>query len=273
MNLQYRLIQYVPDMLRQEGRNIAIIAYDGQRAYFKAIGLMDDGTVDLDYYKTIAPHISEDVWAFGEWINWFQDLIALEGHNPEKLNASLNKLEKTGINIIARQGGEVIESDEEEVSFTIQKLYDELVTTPPKPRIESFIERAEQAVILSKITELKGFERDVEVELRYQNSVTPLFLEFPFLLNAEPRTGFKLVQLRHRQIHYVTQQVHDAIYTFQNAVDLDFLKRDRCVVLCDRPTREKERYIAQLSPIAHLIDISGNIEKAGKRIQELSTVG
>jgi hypothetical protein len=272
MSLQYRLIQYVPDMLRQEGRNIALIAYDGQRSYFKAIGLMDDGTIELDYYKTIAPHIASDVWAFGEWINWFQDLIALEGSDIKKLNATLDMLETTGINIIARQGGEVIETEEEEAGSIIQKLYNDLITTP-KPRIQGFNERVEQAITLSKIKERKGFESNIEVEVRYQVTSPPVFLEFPFLLNAQPRTGFKLVQFRNREIHYIREQVHDVIYTFQKAIELDFLKKDRCVVLCDRPTRAKERYIAELSPFAHLIDVSGNLEEAGKQIQDVVDVG
>ena len=256
MNLEYRLIQFVPEPLRNEGRNIAIMAHDGKQAHFRAIGVDASGEIDLESFKTMSGKARDNAWVYREWVGWFQDLRDNEGRDRAELFAILDALEFSNPNFVVRGKGELTDVTPYRFNDALDRLFEELVGHPTKPKQRDFREQINQVLADSFVTRERGFEVDVQVEVSVKGKSRPLMLDFPYLLNGEKRFGFKTVKMRNTTEANLIAQVNDAYFTFERALDLGFLKEGQCIALSERPTDDRQRFAKKLASIAHFVDVS-----------------
>lgn len=255
MMLNYWVIQFVPDPLRGEGRNVAIITHDGERASLRALGLDRNGRVDLGPFTTLAGKHAPSAWVYGEWVRWFEDLSLYEGKSVERLNAILNDVATQGLYFTALPAGTVDTPKSASLEQVTSWLFKRLVGKVKRPLSRIFDSEVEEAITRSKIALRTEFMRDVEVEILAESDAPPTLLRFAFLLDERPRIGFKVVR-PHAGITSYGRQVNDAIYTFDKAVTAGFLERSRCLVFTKKPSGGRVPLIEMLSRSAVVVDVS-----------------
>ena len=255
MRLQYWVIQFVSDPLRGEGRNVAVIAHDGRQAHLRALGLRRNGQVDLSYFEALANRHAPKAWVYGEWVRWFQDLAIHEGQSVERLDAILNEMIANGIHFTALTAGTTDVPKPASPEHAMNWLFERLVGRVRRSPSRTFDMQIEDALARSKIALQTDFMRDIEVEILAEPDAPPVVLTFPFLLNATPRIGFKVVRPYAGVISY-KRQVSDAVSTFDKAVVSGFLERPRCLVLTKKPSGgPKAPLMEMLSRSAVVVDI------------------
>lgn len=255
MMLQYWVIQFVPDPLRGEGRNVALITHDGERARLCALGLDRNGRVDLGPFETLAGKHAPSAWVYGEWVRWLQDLALHEGQSVERLDAVLNDVAAQGLHFTAQPAGTVDAPKPSSPDQAMNWLFRRLVGEVRRPRSRIFDAQVEDALVRSKIALRTEFMRDVEVEILTEADALPVLLTFPFLLNETPRIGFKVVR-PHGGLTSYQREVNDTLSTFEKAVTFGFLERSRCLVFTKKPSVERVPLVEMLSRSAVVVDVS-----------------
>ncbi|RLL51722.1 hypothetical protein D8Y20_08520 [Mariprofundus sp. EBB-1] len=255
--MEYRLIQFSRNPLREEGKNIGVIAFDGSWAGFKAIGMLDGvERAELYGYSSIAgPDYRESLWVFGEWIEWFKSLCMESEGNRERINAELSELENQTLHFISTKGG-YYETTGEHPETALAELFEELVGKPPSGPKEGFKELLEKILHRAEIIFYPEFDRDVEVTIDPENGASPIVFTLDYYLGGEKRVGFKKIRFQNARVAALDAKVNDAIYTFSEAQKTGFLDKERCVVLCDTPSAKRANYIDRLQSVATVIDIS-----------------
>jgi len=270
MNFQYSLIQFIENPWRDEGRNIGVIAHDGSRAYLKAIGVREDGATDVGYFGALSDVAQKDSWVYREWINWFEALINEEGKDFNRLNKAFDQLVPEASKLIVRPGGLLEAPEGSSHKEVLEYLFENLVSAPLKPRINVFGTRVEEIFEKTGLSYRKDFERDVEVEFLATKQSLSFMVKFPFILMNEPRTAFKVVRYRTSRGSFI-RQINDAVFTFERTIANGFLERDRCVILTERPTKDKIGCADSLGRIASVINVTRST--AEKYINEIFTKG
>ncbi|MFN7928935.1 MAG: hypothetical protein U0Y68_13500 [Blastocatellia bacterium] len=268
MNLEYRLIQLIPNLLRNEGRNVAVIAHDGKSAYFRAIGARANSSeVDLAIYRAIPGVPKQADWVYEEWIDWFNDLVSAEGQEAETLFQMLDELETQGKNFVVRGSGVVPNVEEGKSLRHLEEIFQTHVQEPSKPRKQDFQEQVSLLLQAATISQQPGFQENVEVEIM-KDGKKLISLDFPYFLEGEKSFGFKTVKMRHNSETNLIAQVNDAYLTFERAMDLGFLKGSQCIVLSERPTEDRAKFADRLSDIARVVDVNDKdaVNKLGKLV-------
>ena len=252
MNLDYLLIQYIDDQLRCEGRNIGVIAHGEGSAFYRGLGVGPDGTVDSSYFRTFSPRASENEWVYREWASWFQTLAENEGRDPEQFDAIMRELEDSGCSIVARYGGFLEIPEDEDPDQAMDSLFSQVVTVPRRPRRQGFGKRLWKVLEDSGVAARADFHRDVTVEFSPNGAVE--LVGFSFLLETRPRAVFKTVHFAGGRNSYV-RQISDALYSFERAVANGFVSRERCFVLTENLSQERESYLDRLRLFATILDV------------------
>ena len=257
MIVEYRLLQYREYPERQEGRNFALLARVSGRTYVRAIGIKRNGSIDLNYYRAIAPHQIQEHWVFGEWLQWLQDLAVWDAAwNPKKpladeLLASLGAQERQ-IVVTAPRTEEW--PDFHDVDVMLDTLEDRLIGTMTKPPEKPFSEWIEDVLVTSELVYRKGFSREVEVSFDLPGA-KPFITTFPYAITEEPRMGFKSIAF-HGAKKDIQQKVNDALISFHRAVESGFLVKERCIVLTQTIPKVNKIYAEELEELAQLVNVT-----------------
>lgn len=254
MMLQYWVIQFVPDPLRGEGRNVALVTHDGQYASLRALGLDRNGRFDLGPFTTLAGTHAPSAWVYGEWVRWLQDLTLHEGQSMERLDAILNDVAARGLHFSALPAGTVEAPKTADPERATSWLFRRLIRKVRRPSVRTFDAEVEDALTRSKLALRADFMRDVEVEILTKSDAPPMVLRFAFLLEERPRIGFKVVRPHAGTASY-GRQINDAVYTFEEAVTCGFLERSHCFVLTKKPSEGRRPLIEVLSRSATVVDV------------------
>jgi hypothetical protein len=256
MIVEYRLLQYREFPERQEGRNFALLARAAGQTHVRAIGMKQNGSVDLSYYRAVAPRQIQEHWVFGEWLQWLQDLAtwdsAWSSDSPlvDTLFASLAAQERQ-IVVTAPRTEEWPEFHD--VKIMLDSLEDRLIGTMTKPPEKPFSEWIEETLTTSELVYRKGFSREVEVSFDLPGA-KPFITTFPYAITEEPRMGFKTIAF-HGAKKDIQQKVNDALLSFQRAVESGFLVKERCIVLTQTIPKTNKIYAEELEEMAQLVNV------------------
>ena len=253
MNLDYRLIQYVEDSTRGEGRSIGVIAHGEGKAHYRGLGVGKDGTVDSSYFGALSSLAGKNEWVYREWAGWFQSLVENEGKNPDQFDRLMRGLEAPAAGIVARRGGLLEVPEGEDPEKAMDWLFTEVVRTPKRSHKKAFTENLELVLTDSQISDRQDFFRDIEVEFASDSNIGTELVNFSYILEAPPRAVFKAINFNSNRSSLV-RQVNDALYCFERAVANGFVSRDRCIVLAGNISKGN-LYLNQLGSVAHIIDI------------------
>lgn len=262
MILNYYLIQYVEDPFKNEGKNIGVLAYNDDNAYFKALGVDADGAVDSGDFECLSAYARSNAWVYREWGNWFRELTRIErrrvdGQPFDALELVLEDLEHNGHNIVTRRGGCVEVSKDEDPSKVINEIFEALVSKPAKPKMSVFDAGLRKTMEQSEVISRPDYEEDVEVAFDAFNDKPPVTVRFPFLLANKPRTVFKIVRFKTNSASFM-REVNDALFTFEKSIERGFALKDRCIIFTEPAPRDKTIYRDQLARFAHVVDVTSS---------------
>jgi len=250
------IIQYVRDIIRQEGRNIGVMLFLDREARFYALGQVDRQTTDPEPFLAVSRLPSSAGWFYQEWINWFHELAENEGCEPINLQNQLLELDEQGSPFIAKAGGVITIEPEEPPEITLKELFQQVVGKSGKGTKGEFLSRLGALMASLNLRQEPGFVEDAEIEFLPvgQPAVT---LRVPFLIDppSGPRTVFKIVRTKTSADAFL-RQVSDAAHAFRYMSDHGFATRDRCIVLTERASNEKLTQLEYLSSFAHVVSIN-----------------
>ncbi|MCE5360490.1 MAG: hypothetical protein JJ714_05790 [Acidithiobacillus sp.] len=257
MIVEYRLLQFRELPERQEGRNFALMAKAEGQTHVRAIGLKRNGFIDLNYYRAIAPHQSQEHWVFGEWLQWLQDFATWsDAWNPEHpiSDQIFDRIALEGRQITATPSRWEDWPDVNDVNILLDSLEERLIGTMTKPPEKPFSEWIDDVFSTSELAYRKGFARGVEVAFEMPGG-KPFVTTFPYAITEEPRMGFKAIAF-HGAKKDIQQKVNDALLSFQRAVESGFLVKERCIVLTQTIPKVNKIYAEELEELAQLVNVT-----------------
>lgn len=239
--------------MREEGRNIGVLAYNGRWAGFKGIGMADGIRPNLSGYATITGD-SPDIWVFGEWIEWFKSLCRESEGNTERINTELNMLPDHSPQFVATNGG-LADAGGRTPETVLEDLFGQLVGEPRRRGNPIFKEQVREALIRSELWFVPGFEASVEVSLQTDRPEPEVFM-LDYFLEGIQKAGFKTIKFKGARGDALDAKVNDAIHAFLAAQDNGFIERERCFILCDAPCQNRKKHEDRLSSVATLVDVT-----------------
>lgn len=250
------IIQYLKDIFRQEGRNIGVMLVLDGKAQFHALGQVDQKTTDPGPFlqmNRLPPSLG---WFYQEWVNWFHEVATHGYHEPQYLQRLLNKLDEEGYPFIAKGGGVITVAPKEPPEKTLQALMRQLIDKPGK-RNSEFMSRLGALIATLTLHQEPGFFEDVEVEF-LPSGEPPVTVRVSYLIDppsGSPRTIFKIVRTKTSTEAFL-RQINDAALTFRLMEEHGFASKNRCIVLTEEATTEKQDRLKYLSTLAHLVAVT-----------------
>jgi hypothetical protein len=252
MKLACRIIQFMPDPMRQEGRNVAVFGHDGEHAYVRALGLEKSGVVSLAEFASIAGKNAGPNWVYGEWVNWLQDLAGSEGREWPQMNAVLDAVNLRGVQFTVTPES-IIESEDGDPEQAMDWLADRMIDRPRLQAKREFSEQVEDVLSASETRYLPGFIEGAAVDITTVEGAA-LTLRFPYLVDGKSRIGIRLLKPT-KAGRAPTKTVADAIYAFRKGVETGFLERSGCIVLT-APLRDGQAVMDDLASVATVLDVT-----------------
>ncbi len=254
MNLHFHVIQYIDDLLSGEGKNIAVLAHDGQRAHLRMLGI-ENHHLQTGFFSAISRKAHASAWVYREWVEWFQQLVNEDGRDHDAFISELARLE---LGQHLKSTGEIVleMGPEDNLEEAMDYLFDRLVQVPRRPSALAFEDLLNEIFYRSEIIFRKDFQSDVEVELTPVNGGPSVFFEFSYFLSEPKPVGFRTLRFDGRKNQSVWESVNAIATTFERAASIGFLNQNRCVVLCDKFNDSRLSHIKRLSKLAQVLDAS-----------------
>lgn len=254
MSLHFHIIQYVDDPMTGEGKNIAVLAHDGRRGYLRMLG-MEKYRLRTGFFSAISPKAHASAWVYREWAEWFRRLVNEDGREHSAFMSELTRLEQ-GRHLIATGEGTLEMGPKDSPEEAMDYLFGRLVQVPKRSPALAFEDLLEEVFSQAEIMFREDFHTDVEVELAPMKGGPSIFLEFSFFLSEPRPVGFRTLLFQGSSAKSLEKKTANIVSTFEHAVGLGFLTRNRCIVLCDRVGETERPYVERLSELAHVLDAS-----------------
>jgi|CXWL01.1.fsa_nt_gi hypothetical protein len=253
INLRFYVVQYA-DSLIAKGRNVAVIAYDGWRVYYKALGV-DGNEIKPEYFQSISRKARDSEWVYREWLYWFDSLTKV--HDAQEFNDAIIRLKTNRFGLMVDSEGVVELTDSlVDIAVTMDNLFRQMVRKPRISPIIVFENRVAEIFRRSEISYHNGFINEpAEVEMISEESNDVVTLEFSHLLSGENPIGFSTLVLqgiKHESLSIQTERIAE---NFNNAIRTGFIPSDRCILLCGRFQKKHQEIINQISGVATVLDV------------------
>lgn len=253
MNVRYRLLQFLVDPYREEGRNIGLIAHIGKKVYVRALGVDEDGQADpVIFERLLDDSTKHDAWVYREWANWWRDLVNSDG-GPARVDEALDRVNLRSISMNVTDGGIMEMEDSKDPRQAIDWLYRRVMRAE-----DLFHEQLRRLLVDTSIEKLGGYQADFFVEFPVETGPKRrgVRIHLDFVAGREHPLGFKCVRFRDVEPRELAMAINDAVYSFNLAVRHRYLQRDHCVVLTDTPDdQQREHYHDSVLENARVIDI------------------
>jgi hypothetical protein len=266
-HLHFFIIQYVRDIIRQEGRNIGVMLFLGGESRFQALGQVDRHTADPEPFLTLSRLPQTAGWVYQEWVNWFHDLAENNGREYDDIERDLLALDREGSPFIGKGGGIITVDPEESPEVTLRELFERVVGKRGNGQKGEFLSRLSALVTSLNLRQDPGFMEDVEVQF-LPNGPPPATVRASFLIDppSGEKTVFKIVRTKTSTDAFL-RQVNDAAHTFQLMVEHGFVRSERCIVLTEQASKTKAPSFDYLSSFAHVVTITD--ASAADRLQRI----
>ncbi len=262
--IEYWLIQFVADPIKQERRNIGVIVFGRGEAEFVGIGA--DSKVDIERFRPLAGEAGGDLWVYGEWIGWFNDLCRERGQGILAFRTRLDALEAKGLPFVARHGGEIEPRPGETIKKMAQNLYEELVDEPLSDELTPFEHRVQEIIAAAGLQYLFAFEEQVEVAFPAQREFPDQTVFFDYLLDSSPRTALRCLPMSENRDDFA-REVEHLVAAFRTVAALGFVAKKRCVVLAEPFLEERSSFREQLDKVARVINVNSPL--ASRKLREI----
>ena len=127
MKLDYYIIKYIPDPEGPEWA-IGVVANDGEKAYFRLLGVQGRDKVDLAPICRLSGMDPAHASGYNEWVHWFYSVVENEGANPAGFEKVMTRLRKTGTSITVDPGPSVLVPQGQDPAAIVDRLYAETVS-------------------------------------------------------------------------------------------------------------------------------------------------
>jgi len=226
--MEYWLIQYVADPIRQERRNVGVVvlSHYGMASF---IGIGSEPVVDVECFRPLAGAVGDDLWVYREWVGWFNDICRDAGKDLAEFRQRLEGLEERGLPFVARYGGLMETLPTETVKEVAKSLYEELVEEPVSTQ-GLFESRVEEIVTAAGLRDLSSFEEQVRIEFPAQKEFPGQEVCFDYLVDAPPRTAICRLPM-HVGREAFARDVENAVAAFRTAIALEYVSPARSIVL------------------------------------------
>lgn len=139
MTIQYRSIQLLLDHPLHPATTVAVIAHDGESAYFRAIGVaMNSDDVDLAQYRSIPGVPPEADWVYEEWMGWFNDLITHYGHDATRIFKELDVLQEQSQSFVVNKSGSIAHTEGRSTAECVEEIFQKFVQEQATPSASPF---------------------------------------------------------------------------------------------------------------------------------------
>lgn len=250
MNVTYAIIQYIEDPIRNEGRNIGIIAQGFNHICYRMLGV-NQPNVDVSLFESLSPRVRDCGWIYLEWIDWFEDLVNDKGMTLDKILQIGRALD--GGNIVIKEGGVIDTPMTVYLDEAADYLFSQMVRQPRR-QTGKFADRIDDILKMAKLYYQTGFEKDISVEFQPGNRAS-ITIKLPMVLMEKPRTIFKIINPK-ATMDSLLRQINDAVFTFDTAVSAGFVDKDHCIAITDTAPAPKIQHINRLSDHANLVFLS-----------------
>lgn len=258
--LHFRQIQYIDDFIKDERRNVGVIAYGDEGIFLRFLGQQLDDSIDLSSFSKISKLTKNNAWVFSEWVYWFRCLAEEYKDNQQELRPVLDKLLDDGSPFVA--GNEsVIDIPEHETALNaVNWLSDYLLPKALNKQEDFDFEEALNKFLQRNelIPQRRGFEKKLEIEFTPQGS-SPIKIAVDYAVIDEPNSIFKVLEIKGSE-KQMLKKVNDIVSTFERAVEHGFVTRDNCFLLTNKLPKPElmETVTTPLKRIYKVIDISGD---------------
>jgi hypothetical protein len=253
INLRFYVVQYA-DSLIAKGRNVAVIASDGWRVYYRALGV-DGNEIKPEYFQSISRKARDSEWVYREWLHWFDSLTKV--HDAKEFNNAIARLKTNQFGLMVASEGVVELTDSPvDIAVTMDNLFRQMVRKPRISPIIVFENRVAEIFRQSEISYHNGFINEpAEVEMISEESNDVVTLEFSHLLSGENPIGFSTLVLQGAKQKLLLVQVERLAENFNHAVRTGLMRRDRCILLCGRLHKKHQEIMNQFSGVATVLDV------------------
>jgi hypothetical protein len=278
--VEYRLIQISLDEGREERKNVAVLAWYGNRSMVRAIGVDQRGRVNLLPFERLLPEWQRETAAhYAVWVQCWQEMVARCGGDAALLDKELQReAAHCGGQFTASEGGEIyIEGSEDRSDEAILRQATKELFVEMFSGVEfrgyplDFLDAVDRALRGAGLTRSPQYTRDETIEVaRVGRSSSLLFFPFYLARDGAP-VGIKMLPIAGADWETTSVAANDAILSFDLAVTAGHLRREHCIILSGTPEGHALKMVARLNEAATVIDVFDR--DAGRQLKAASKAG
>lgn len=280
---RYLLAKYIPDLRRQEPRNIGIIVWSPEGLVARFLGEKPDETEAIDG-RSVPPFVTS-LSAYKQWVNYWRTEI----ERPEIKPVSGGKLvakdlpEFTEVlksanrgNFLLADGGLLLDKvDVDELPHVANELFDALVETgtQDEPRDLTLDERCDELLENSKLAFNPHFYNSFRVTCRVTTDAEETFVfNHAYKRNAVERL-YQRVHLPRKRKSFLKKNFHDAAWTFEKVIKAKVIEREGTgALVCVGDEQRSDSQIQKALEVLRSVTRVINLNDQEAALQEFRTL-
>lgn len=201
MNTRFIIAKFIPDVFRNEPKNIGVIVWSPQGVAARFFGERAPGDIDGRSVR----HGCADTGAYKQWITYWRECLNQEIIEPVRGGTPVARTSKEFLDVLCGEsvgqffledGGEAATAAADSLQICVDDLYRRIVDDEPieyvAPKDDSLQDVADSILSLTHIREAKGFIPDFvpptleqcKFSFGFQNGKLSLFQKVSFPLQA-----------------------------------------------------------------------------------------
>lgn len=283
---RYLLVKHVPDIERQEPRNIGIILWTPWGVEGRFIGEKPDHPGEVDGRSI--PEFVRSKSTYRQWVTFWRQELAKDAITPIMGGAAVRRGDPAFADtlLLAGKGDYVIEDGgllfdadpEDEVTAIVDSLYVRLIETvvpvADDVRDPGLDDLCTEAIQRSGINENPNWRKGYVMPCTISPDLSEEF-EFTYAYaNGEPRRLYQRVPISAKRKHVARKAIHDCAWMFEKARAMKRLAAEKCVALVHVTEEamaaepELSKYLKVLASVARVI----NVEDRDAAVREFTEV-
>lgn len=254
MKVLFRFIQFRVNWIFAAPVNVGVIVWGNGSVHLRLLGCEEPEQFRWSVYRRLAgdQEISEDI--LKEWVGWFRSLVARPHWFVEHGQAKLDRLTGTESPFSGGELGEV-DFEGEELVLLVDDLHLRALHQNESVRRLVFEDRVDSVIQRAGIATLSDATKDAEIELVPKKGLGSGLVHFPWFVDTVVRrVGIKTVNFDDDPVA-VSQQVADAMSSFEVAIARKILDREGCVVLISGDTTAYPQQASWLNVRALVLNV------------------
>jgi hypothetical protein len=233
---KYLLAKYIPDLRRQEPRNIGIIVWSSEGLEARFLGERDDDADTIDG-RCVPPFVTS-LNAYKQWVRYWRteieksEIKPVSGGEPvAKDLPEFTEVLKTANrgNFVLEDGGRLLDKvDVEELPRVASELFNALVETgsQDESRDLKLDEVCDELLEMTKLAANPYFHNSFQVECPVPGTHETFVFSHAYKRIAVERL-YQRVHLPRKRKSFLKKNFHDAAWTFEKVIDAKIIERER----------------------------------------------